>query len=62
MTLTQYADDELLFEIEKEADMRTLILSIRDFLFGLKTEENIVYKMFFATIFLLIYITTNIGG
>ena len=60
--ITQYADDGLLFEFEKEADMRTLILSIRDFLFEPRTGENIIYMMFFATIFLLIYITTNIGG
>ena len=47
---------------KKEAGMRKLILSMKTLLSKPRIGENFVYMMFFATMFLLIYITTNIGG
>ena len=45
----------------KEADMRKLIRSIRKLLQQF-VRENFIYMMFFATVFLLFSITTNLSG
>ena len=47
---------------KKEAGMRKLILSMKNLLSRPRISENFVYMMFFASIFVLVYITTNIGG
>ena len=46
---------------KREADMRKLIRSIRKLLQQF-VRENFIYMMFFATVFFLIFITTNISG
>jgi len=46
---------------KREADMRKLIRSIRKLLQRV-VRENFIYMMFFATVFFLVFITTNISG
>ena len=46
---------------KREADMRKLIRSIRKLLQRI-VRENFIYMMFFATVFFLFFITTNLSG